>query len=67
MAQALQYIREGYGWVIDLDLEKFFDTVNHDRPMARMAQRIRDKRVLKLIQRFLQAGVRENGLVSPVG
>jgi len=66
VAQAQQYISEGYGWVVDLDLERFFDRVNHDKLMARMAQRTSDKRVLKLIRRFLQAGVMENGLVSPV-
>ena len=66
VAQAQQYISEGYGGVGDLDLEKFLDRVNHDRLMARLTSRIRDKRVLKLIRRFLQAGVMENGLVSPV-
>jgi RNA-directed DNA polymerase len=66
VAQAQQYIGDGYGWVVDLDLEKFFDRVNHDRLMARMAQRISDMRVLKLIRRLLQAGVMENRLVSPV-
>jgi RNA-directed DNA polymerase len=48
VAQAQQYIAEGYRWVVDLDLEKFFDRVNHDRLMARLSQRIGDKRVLKL-------------------
>jgi RNA-directed DNA polymerase len=65
VAQAQRYLAEGYGWVVDLDLEKFFDRVNHDRLMARLASRIRDKRVRKLIRRFLQVGVMENGLVSP--
>jgi RNA-directed DNA polymerase len=66
VAQAQQYIAAGYGWVVDLDLEKFFDRVNHDKLMARLAQRISDKRMLKLIRTFLRAGVLEGGLVSPV-
>ena len=64
--QAQQYIAAGYRFVVDLDLEKFFDRVNHDRLMAKIAERIRDKRLLKLIRSFLQAGVMEDGLVSPV-
>jgi RNA-directed DNA polymerase len=63
--QAQAYIREGREWVVDLDLEKFFDRVNHDRLMARLARRITDKRVLKLIRAYLHAGVLEDGLVSP--
>ncbi len=66
VAQAQQYVREGYGWVVDLDLEKFFDRVNHDRLMSAVARRIGDKRMLKLIRAFLEAGVMEGGLVSPV-
>jgi RNA-directed DNA polymerase len=64
--QAQQYIAEGHCWVVDLDLEKFFDRVNHDRLMAAVAARVADKRMLKLIRAFLEAGVMENGLVSPV-
>jgi len=52
--------------VVDLDLEKFFDRVNHDKLMASIARRVADKRVLKLIRAFLTAGVMENGLVGPV-
>jgi RNA-directed DNA polymerase len=63
--QAQRYIAGGYGWVVDLDLEKFFDRVNHDKLMGRLAQRIEDKRLLKLIRGFLNAGVMDNGLVSP--
>jgi RNA-directed DNA polymerase len=65
VAQAQRYIAEGYSWVVDLDLEKFFDRVNHDKLMAQIAKRVEDKRLLKLIRAFLNAGVMENGLVSP--
>jgi RNA-directed DNA polymerase len=65
VAQAQRYIAEGYNWVIDLDLEKFFDRVNHDKLMAPIAKRVEDKRLLKLIRAFLNAGVMENGLISP--
>ena len=65
VAHAQQYIAAGYGWVIDLDLEKFFDRVNHDKLMAQIAKRVEDKRLLRLIRAFLKAGVMENGLVSP--
>jgi len=64
--QAQQCIADGYRWVVDLDLEKFFDRVNHDKLMAKLAERVSDKRLLKLIRAFLRAGVMENGLVSPV-
>ena len=66
VVKAQQCIADGYGWVVDLDLEKFFDRVNHDKLMAKLARRISDKRMLKLIRAFLRAGVLEGGLVSPV-
>jgi RNA-directed DNA polymerase len=64
--QAQQYIAEGFRWVVDIDLEKFFDRVNHDKLMGRVAERVRDKRMLKLIRAFLEAGILEDGLVSPI-
>src|ERR1700684_2285785 len=64
--EAQQYIAKGNRWVVDLDLEKFFDRVNHDRLIAAVAERVADKRMLKLIGAFLKAGVMEDGLVSPV-
>jgi RNA-directed DNA polymerase len=64
--QAQQYMAAGYRWVVDLDLEKFFDRVNHDKLMAKVAERVSDKGLLTLIRAFLRAGVMEGGLVSPV-
>jgi len=64
VAQAQAYIAEGHGFTVDMDLEKFFDRVNHDLLMGRIAKRVEDKRLLKLIRAFLNAGVMEHGLVS---
>jgi RNA-directed DNA polymerase len=61
---ARSHIADGFDWVVDMDLEKFFDRVNHDVLMARLARRITDKRILLLIRRFLTAGMMEEGLVT---
>src|SRR5205814_603509 len=65
VAKAQEYLAEGNRWVVDIDLEKFFDRVNHDKLMGRVAKRVADKRLLKLLRAYLNAGVMENGLVSP--
>ncbi len=62
--QASQYIREGKEWVVDIDLEKFFDKINHDRLMQRLSKGIGDKRLLRLINAFLKAGMMEGGLIE---
>lgn len=63
--KAREYAAEGRRYVVDIDLEKFFDRVNHDILMSRVARRIRDKRLLLLIRRYLQAGMMTGGIVSP--
>jgi len=63
--RAREHIACRHRWVVDLDLEKFFDRVNHDVLMSRLARRIEDRRILKLIRRFLQAGIMEGGASSP--
>ena len=62
--QAQEYIEAGHEYVVDMDIEKFFDGVNHDRLMSKLAKRIEDKRLLKVIRKFLQSGVMDGGLVS---
>lgn len=62
--KAQDYIKEGYEWVVDIDLEKFFDKVNHDMLMARVARRVKDKEILRLIRRFLESGIMDNGIIE---
>lgn len=63
--KALEYLNDGYEWVIDLDIEKYFDTVNHDKLISILRERINDAKTLRLIRQFLRAKVMEDGLVSP--
>jgi RNA-directed DNA polymerase len=65
LKRAKTYVQDGYRHIVDMDLAKFFDTVQHDRLMSRLATRVHDKRVLKLVRRFLTAGVMIGGLISP--
>ena len=62
--QARQYVAEGRRWVVDMDIEKFFDRVNHDILMSRVERKVKDARILKLIRRYLQAGIMEDGLTK---
>ena len=64
VARVQTYLEEGYTWVVDMDLEKFFDRVQHDVLMSRVARRVKDKRLLKLIRAFLNSGVMIDGLTS---
>src|SRR5690606_25710507 len=65
LEKAKSYVDEGYDKVVDLDIEKFFDRVNHDILMSRLARRFGDKRLLRLIRRFLEAGMMEGGVCTP--
>ena len=65
MKEVLNDLNSGYDWVIDLDIEKYFDTVNHDKLISILREKVNDKRTLHLIRSFLKAGVMENGFVSP--
>lgn len=65
IAQTTEYIKDGRVWIVEMDLEKFFDTVNHDRLMGRLEKNIHDRMLLRLIRRYLRTGILENGLVSP--
>ena len=62
--RAQEYVRQGYDWVVDIDLEKFFDNVHHDILMARIAKKVADKRILKLIRNYLQAGIMIGGVMT---
>ena len=65
MMRTLEYLNEGYEWVIDLDIEAYFDTVNHDKLISILRENVNDSTTLHLIRKFLQAGIMENGLIKP--
>ena len=62
--KVLEYLNEGYEWVIDLDIEKYFDTVNHDKLISILREKVNDSHTIHLIRKFLRAGIMENGLIS---
>lgn len=64
MEEVLMHLNEGYEWVIDLDIEKYFDTVNHDRLISCIREKVNEKEVLHLIRRFLKAGIMEDGVIQ---
>ena len=64
MNKVLEYLNQGFEWVIDLDIEKYFDTVNHDKLISILREKVNDSHILHLIRKFLQAGVMDNGLIS---
>ena len=64
MEEVLSYLNEGYEWIVDLDIEKFFDTVNHDKLISILRERVNDSKTLHLIRAYLQAGILDKGLVS---
>ena len=64
IGKVLEYLNEGFEWVIDLDIEKYFDTVNHDKLISILREKVNDSHTVHLIRKFLQAGVMDNGLVS---
>ena len=63
--KAVEYMNEGYDWIIDLDIEKFFDTVNHDKLISQVRRKVNEKETLHLLRQFLRAGVMKNGEVTP--
>lgn len=65
LEKTLEYLNEGYEWVIDMDIEAYFDTVNHDKLISILREEVKDSTTLHLIRKFLQAGIMEKGLVKP--